>query len=62
METKLPKESSSSDFEKFDTSIGKVLSISHDELKRREKKYQQERRREKRVKTSPASHAPDASS
>jgi len=32
-----------SEFRKFDAVVRKVLSVSHDELQRREKKYKQQR-------------------
>jgi len=49
-------------FERFDALVGKVMSVSHEELKRREKQYQKKRQKKKRAKTSPASRVPDASS
>jgi hypothetical protein len=48
------------EFEKFDVTVRRVLSVSHDELKRREKEWKRKRARKKRVKTSPASRASDA--
>jgi hypothetical protein len=48
---------SENEFEKFDATVRKVLSVSHDELKRREKAWQRKRARKKRAKTSPASRA-----
>jgi hypothetical protein len=36
------------EFEKFDTVVRKVLSVSHKELVKREKKYQKRRARKKR--------------
>lgn len=33
------------EFENFDATVRKVLSVSHDELVRREKKWKQERNR-----------------
>jgi hypothetical protein len=46
------------DAEKFDATVRKVLSVSHDELKRRERAWKRNRaRRKKRAKTSPASRA-----
>jgi hypothetical protein len=41
----------SSEFQKFDTVMRKVLSVSHDELKRREKKWKEQRAKKKRGKT-----------
>lgn len=40
-----------SEFEKFDAIIGKVLSVSHEELQRREAKWKRQRKRKKRAKT-----------
>ena len=43
-----------SEFEKFDAVVRKVFSVSHDEIVKREKQYQQRRKREKqkRVKSN----------
>jgi len=48
-----------SEFEKFDATVRKVLSVSHDELVRREAEWKKQRQRakRKRAKTSPASRA-----
>jgi hypothetical protein len=48
-----------SEFEKFDATVRKVLSVSHDELVRREKEWKRKRKlaKKKRAKTSPASRA-----
>lgn len=45
--------------ENFDKSVRKILSVSHDELKRREEAWKAKRKqaKEKRAKTSPASRA-----
>jgi hypothetical protein len=43
--------SEKTEFQKFDEVIGKVLSVSRDELAKREKKWKQERAR--KVKTRP---------
>lgn len=42
-----------SEFDKFDAAMKKILSVSHDELKRREAEWkkQKERKRKKRAKT-----------
>jgi hypothetical protein len=48
------------EFEKFDTTVRKVLSVSHDELKRREKTWKRKRAAKKRARTSPASRASSA--
>lgn len=37
--------------EKFDATVRKVLSVSHDELKRRERAWKRNRTRRKRAKT-----------
>jgi len=50
-----------SSFEKFDAVVGKLMSVSHDELRKRERKYKQQRARKRRAKASPASRAPGAS-
>jgi hypothetical protein len=39
------------EFQKFDAVMKKLLSVSHDELKKREKNYQKRRRRNKRAKS-----------
>jgi hypothetical protein len=46
-----------SEFKKFDETVRKVLSISHEELARREKEWKRNRAKKKRAKTSPASRA-----
>lgn len=38
------------DFERFDAAVNKILSISHDELMRREGKWKKQRKRKKRAK------------
>jgi len=48
---------SKADFDKFDATVRKVLSVSHDELQKREKEWKRKRARKKRAKTSPASRA-----
>jgi len=40
----------SSDSERFDATVRKILSVSHDELKRREKAWKRNRTRRKRAK------------
>lgn len=47
----------SSDFEKFDSTVRKVLSVSREELQRREREWKRNREKKKRAKTSPASRA-----
>jgi hypothetical protein len=39
------------EFEKFDATMRKILSISHDELKKREAEWKRKRARKKRAKT-----------
>jgi hypothetical protein len=46
-----------SESEKFDATVRKVLSVSHDELKHREEAWKRKRARKKLAKTSPASRA-----
>lgn len=43
------------EFEKFDAGVRKILSVSHEELKRREEQWKRNRAKKKRAKTSPAS-------
>jgi hypothetical protein len=47
------------EFQRFDTIVHKVFSVPRSEILKREKEYQRKRKRirEKRAKTSPASHA-----
>jgi hypothetical protein len=49
----------SQEFARFDATVRKVLSVSHEELKRREAEWKRQRRqaKKKRAKTSPASRA-----
>jgi hypothetical protein len=47
---------SNPEFEKFDETMRRVLSVSHDELRRREKEWKRKRARKKRA-TKPASRA-----
>lgn len=44
-----------SEFEKFDASMHRIISVSHEELKRRESEWKKQRKRKKRPKS--ASHA-----
>jgi len=44
-----------SDYEKFDATVRKILSVSHDELKQREREWKRKQARKKRTKTSSAS-------
>jgi hypothetical protein len=45
------------EFDKFDATLRKVLSVSREELQRREKEWKQKRAGKKRAKVTPASHA-----
>lgn len=45
------------DFEKFDSTVRKVLSVSREELQRREKEWKRKRAQKRRAKISPASRA-----
>lgn len=45
------------EFQKFDTTMKKIISVSHEELQRREQEWKRKRARKKRAKTSPASRA-----
>ena len=44
-----------SEAQKFDATVRKVLSVSHEELVRREQEWKRQRAAKKRAKTSPAS-------
>jgi hypothetical protein len=46
-----------SEAEKFDTVVRKLLSVSHEEIQKRDKEWRRKRERKKRAKTSPASRA-----
>jgi hypothetical protein len=46
--------------DKFDAMVRKVLSVSHNELVRREKAWKRKRAAKKRARTSPASRASTA--
>jgi len=43
--------------EKFDVVVRKLLSVSHEEIKKRDVEWRRKRARKKRAKTSPASRA-----
>ncbi len=47
----------SPEFEAFDNAVRKVLSVSREELQRRENEWKRKRTAKKRAKTSPASRA-----
>ena len=46
-----------SEFERFDSTVRKVLSVSHEELQKREKEWKRKRIVKKRAKALPASRA-----
>jgi len=46
------------EFEKFDATMRKVLSVSHDELQRREREWKRKRARKKRTKAAPKKGKP----
>jgi hypothetical protein len=39
------------EFKNFDSALSKILSVSHEELVRREEKWKKQRKRKKRAKT-----------
>lgn len=43
--------------EKFDTVVRRLLSVSHEEIQKRDKEWHRKRAQKKRAKTSPASRA-----
>ncbi len=51
--------STTSEADRFDAVVRKVFSVSHDEIVKREKEYQRQRKlaKKKRAKISPASRA-----
>jgi hypothetical protein len=42
------------EFEKFDSVVGKLLSVSHKELQKREKKWKKQRAKRKKVRPGTA--------
>jgi hypothetical protein len=46
-----------SEADKFDTVVRRLLSVSHEELQKRDKEWRRKRAQKKRAKTSPASRA-----
>jgi len=46
-----------SEFKKFDAVTRKLLSVSHEELQKREKEWKRKRASKKRTRISPASRA-----
>ena len=55
-------QSNSTEFQNFDATVRRVLSVSHDELVRREKEWkkQRERAKKKRAKASASARASSA--
>lgn len=49
--------SSQSEAEKFDTVVRTLLSVSHEEIKKRDEEWKRRRAKGKRAKTLPASRA-----
>ena len=49
-----------SEFDKFDAGVRKILSVSRDELQKREEQWKREQAEKKRAKTSPAARASDS--
>jgi hypothetical protein len=45
------------DFEKFDAVVRRLLSVSHEEIQKRDKEWRRKKAQKKRAKTSPASRA-----
>jgi hypothetical protein len=57
MTTQPKRNSEPSEAQKFDGVVRKILSVSHEELQRREREWKRKRARKKRAKTLPASRA-----
>jgi hypothetical protein len=51
------KNMSESESENFDAAVRKMLSVSHEEIQKRDKEWHRQRAAKKRAKTSPASRA-----
>jgi hypothetical protein len=49
-----------SESEKFDATVRRLLSVSHEEIQKRDKEWRRKRAQKKRAKTSPASRASDS--
>jgi U3 small nucleolar ribonucleoprotein component len=45
---------------RFDTVVRRLLSVSHEEIQKRDKEWRRKRARKKRTKTSPASRVSDS--
>ena len=46
-----------SEADKFDAVVRRLLSVSHDEIQKRDKEWRRKREKKKRAKTAPASRA-----
>ena len=51
---------SPSEASKFDVVMRRLLSVSHEEIQKRDKEWRRKRAQKKRAKTSPASRASDS--
>ena len=51
---------SNKESEKFDTVVRRLLSVSHEEIQRRDKEWRRKRAQKKRARTSPASRVSDS--
>jgi len=49
---KTPKTGETTDFDRFDAALTKILSVSHEELKRREVEWKKQRKGKKRAKVT----------
>ncbi len=52
--------SKQSEAERFDAVVRTLLSVSHDEIQKRDKEWRRKRAAKKRAKTSPVSRASDS--
>jgi len=53
-------DSEKSEQQKFDLVVRRLLSVSHEEIQKRDKEWRRKRAQKKRAKTSPASRASDS--
>jgi hypothetical protein len=51
---------SRSEADKFDTVVRKMLSVSHEEIQKRDEEWRRKKAQKKRAKDSPASRASDS--
>lgn len=56
----MDKPNQSSESEKFDRVVRTLLSVSHEEIQKRDKEWRRKRAQKKRAKTLPASRASDS--